>query len=117
MNFCKWNVETPYSSPSGDSRPQGSAYGGAGVGYRKKRMPCCNGADTGFNVTCRESGPTSDWWHVARKLREPLVWGKANERCTTGRVRPQHCRKTCTTAVGVYREGRSGSIPSSRVSD
>ena len=49
--FCKWNVETPYSSPSGDSRPQGSAYGGAGVGSRKKRMPCCNGADTGFNVT------------------------------------------------------------------
>ena len=21
--FCKWNVETPYRSPSGDSRPQG----------------------------------------------------------------------------------------------
>ena len=74
--LCKWNVETPYRSPSGDSRPQGFANGGAGVGYWKKRMPCCNGADTGFNVTRRESGPTSDWWYVARKLVEPLVWGE-----------------------------------------
>ena len=32
-------------------------------------------------------------------------------------MRPQHCRKTCTTAAGVYREGRSGRIPSCWVSD
>ena len=42
-------------------------------------MPCCNGTDTGFNVTRHESGPTSDWWYVAGKFGEPLLWGKAND--------------------------------------
>ena len=27
------------------------AYGSAGLGGRKKRMPSCNGVDTGLNVT------------------------------------------------------------------
>ncbi len=44
----------------------------------------CNGVDTGFNVTRRKGEPTSDRWYVARKLGEPLMWEKANERCTTG---------------------------------
>ena len=51
------------------------------------------------------------------KVRRTVSVGKANERCNTGRVRPQHCRKTRTAAADVYREGRSGSILSSRVSD
>ena len=73
--LCKWNVATPYRSLRGQQAAR-SAYGGAGIRYRKKRMPRCNGADTGFNVTRRESGPTSDWWYVARKLVELLVWGE-----------------------------------------
>jgi hypothetical protein len=47
-------------------------------------MPFCNRTDTGFDVTRRESEPTSDRWYVARKLGEPLMWGKANGRCITG---------------------------------
>jgi len=47
-------------------------------------MPFCNRTDTGFKVTRRESEPTSDRWYVARKLGEPLMWGKANGRCITG---------------------------------
>ena len=50
MYFCKWNVETPYRSLPGQQAAK-SAYGGAGVGYWKKRMLRCNGVDTGFNVT------------------------------------------------------------------
>jgi len=58
MNFCKWNVETPYSSPSGDSRPpRFCLMVVAGVGYRKKRMPCCNGADTGLKCPDAKAGP------------------------------------------------------------
>ena len=48
--FCKRNVETPYRSLRGQQAAR-SAYGDAGVGYWKKRMLRCNGADTGFNVT------------------------------------------------------------------
>lgn len=36
-------------------------YGDASLGYRKKRMLCCNGADTRFNVTGCESKLTFDW--------------------------------------------------------
>jgi hypothetical protein len=50
-----------------------SAYGGAGLGCRKKRMPCCNGGDTGCNITRHESEPTSDWSYIAREFGEPLV--------------------------------------------
>lgn len=38
----------------------------------KKRMPLCNGADTGFNVTRHESEPTSDECLFARKYGEHL---------------------------------------------
>jgi hypothetical protein len=79
----QWNVETSYRSLRGQQAVK-PANGGAGVGCRKKRMPPCNGADTGFKVTRRESEPTSDRWYVARKLGEPLMWGKANGRCITG---------------------------------
>jgi len=49
-----------------------SAHGGAGWGCRKKRRLCCNGMDTGLNVTRRESEPTSDWSYIARECAEPL---------------------------------------------
>jgi hypothetical protein len=44
----------------------------AGLRCRKKRRPCCNGADTGCNITGRESEPTSDGCLVARNLEKPL---------------------------------------------
>lgn len=50
--------------------------GGAGLGGRKKRMPSCNGADTGFNVTRHESEPTSDWSFFAREHAEPMRKGR-----------------------------------------
>ena len=75
------NVETPYTSRRcrGEGVPFGrtteaSSGGGtvrcrdrcAGLRCRKKRMPRCNGADTGCSLTGRESGPTSDWSFIAR---------------------------------------------------
>ncbi|MDE1466103.1 hypothetical protein [Spartinivicinus poritis] len=47
-----------------------STEGGAGMGCWKKRMQCCNSADTGLNVTCRENGLTSDWSLFAREFVE-----------------------------------------------
>jgi len=46
------------------------------LGGRKKRMPSCNGADTGFNVTRHESEPTSDWSFFAREHAEPMRKGR-----------------------------------------
>jgi hypothetical protein len=46
------------------------AYNHAGMGYQKKRMPFCNGKDTGLNVTWHESEPTSDWSFFAREFGE-----------------------------------------------
>ena len=42
--FCKRNVGIPYRSLRGQQAAK-SAYGGAGVGTRRKRTPLCNGAD------------------------------------------------------------------------
>src|ERR1700722_11389512 len=71
-HFCKWNVETPYRSLWGQqtARP---AHGGAGTGTRKKRMPGCNGRDTGCNITRRESGQTSSWSLLTREFAEPSI--------------------------------------------
>ncbi|TLM73390.1 hypothetical protein FDY93_19055 [Microbulbifer harenosus] len=52
---------------------------GAGVGDWKKRMPRCNGADTGSNFARRESEQTSSWCLIAREAGEPILWGKAND--------------------------------------
>jgi hypothetical protein len=46
MYFCKWNVEIPYCPLRGQHAAK-SAYGGAGVGTRTKRMPPCNRANRG----------------------------------------------------------------------
>lgn len=45
-----------------------SAYGDAGLGCRKKRMPLCNGADTGCNIPQRESEPTSGGSFIVREF-------------------------------------------------
>ena len=67
----KRNLETPYRSRHGSGqRAVRHAYGGAGLGCWKKRMPCCNGADTGLKVTRHESEPTSDGSFIARKCVE-----------------------------------------------
>jgi len=42
-------------------------------------MPPCNEMDTGLKVTRRESVPTSSRSWIARKFREPNLWGKAND--------------------------------------
>jgi hypothetical protein len=68
-------VETPYLSRKGKQAAR-RAYGGAGLGCRKKRRPFCNGADTGFNVTRHESEQTSDWCLFAREYGERLKRGK-----------------------------------------
>jgi hypothetical protein len=38
----------------------------AGRGWGSKRMPGCNGRDTGCDITRRESGPTSPWSFFTR---------------------------------------------------
>ena len=68
--FCKRNVETPYRSLRGQQAAR-SAYGGAGVGTRSKRMPFCNGADRGCDIILRESGQTSSWSLFTREFAEP----------------------------------------------
>ncbi len=53
------------------------AYGVAGMGCRKKRMPLCNEADTGLKVTWCEIKPTSDRSVMARKFVESTVMGES----------------------------------------
>jgi hypothetical protein len=43
------------------------------LGCQKKRRPCCNGTDTGLNVTRHESAPTSDGSFIAREEVEPTL--------------------------------------------
>ncbi len=52
------------------------AHGGAGVGSRRKRMPSCNGADTGSEFARRESEQTSRRYLPARESEEPYYGGK-----------------------------------------
>ncbi len=71
---------TPHTSRSGtwkprtapgsgrDSGSQGPPMAVAGLGCRKKRMPRCNGADTGLKVPRRESEPTSGRSFIAREF-------------------------------------------------
>ena len=70
------NMETRYSSLRGKIFARKSdSY--VGLGGWKKRMPSCNGVDTGLNVTRHESGPTSDWSVIARKFGEPFIMRKS----------------------------------------
>jgi len=70
MLLSKRNVETLYFPRLAGKLTARNAYRGAGLGGRKKRMPSCNGMDTGFNVTRRENEPTSDWSFMAREFKE-----------------------------------------------
>jgi hypothetical protein len=42
------------------------------LGYWKKRMPSCNGWDTGCNITWHENELTSNWSFFAREIIEPF---------------------------------------------
>lgn len=89
----------------------------AGLGCRKKRRPRCNGADTGCNITGRESEPTSDGSFSARESDEP----PAGENADGGALRGTWCalcfrrmgrhrlaprRAAGTAAADAYRAGR-----------
>ncbi len=52
---------------TGGKQIASDAHGGAGVGFWKKRMPSCNGADTGSGFARRESEQTSRWCLSAKK--------------------------------------------------
>jgi hypothetical protein len=69
MNLKRRNVETPYHSLRGQQAAR-FAFGDAGLGCRKKRMPDDNGPDTGCNITRHESAPTSDGSYLARESME-----------------------------------------------
>ncbi len=62
--------------PTGGKQIASDAHGGAGVGFWKKRMPSCNGADTGSEFARRESEQTSRWCLFARELEEPYSGGR-----------------------------------------
>lgn len=66
--LLKWNVLTLVLLLWGQrvARP---AYGGAGVGCRKKRKRRCNGGDTDL-----ERDPTRKWAEVRRVLGGKRVW-------------------------------------------
>lgn len=53
------------------------AYGGAGVGSWRKRMPLCNGADTGSEFARRESEQTSKGCLIARKYMGTALNGES----------------------------------------
>jgi hypothetical protein len=59
------NTVSPYSSLRG-KRTARNADGGAGRGCRRKRKPCCNGADTGSGFARHENEQTSDRCFFAR---------------------------------------------------
>jgi hypothetical protein len=67
----------PVSLPLRGQPVARQTYGGAGLGYWKKRMPRCNGSDTGCNITRHESEPTSNWSYIARESVEPWLMRKS----------------------------------------
>ncbi len=56
------------------------AHGGAGVGSTRKRMPPCNGADTGSEFARRESEQTSKRCLSAKKSTGTIVNRESNRR-------------------------------------
>ena len=85
--FRKWNVGIPYRSLWGQQTAR-FAYGGAGVGTRKKRTPSCNRMDRGCNIIPRESGQTSSWSLVTRAFIEPSEQEESKWTQQHWRVRP-----------------------------
>lgn len=74
------NRVSPYPRRTTGKPTAREADGGAGKGRRRKRTPPCNGADTGLNVTGRESEQTSAVVPYHEKPAEPSEGGMANER-------------------------------------
>jgi hypothetical protein len=72
------------------------AVGDAELRGRKKRMPLCNGADTGFKVTRPERELTSIWCPAVKPPGEPPQEGKqmtpSKERWCPFRLRVRGCR-------------------------
>jgi hypothetical protein len=72
------------------------AVGDAELRGWKKRMPFCNGADTGFKVTRPERELTSIWCPAVKPPGEPHQEGKqmtpSQERWCTFRLRVRDCR-------------------------
>src|SRR5215468_12377848 len=117
-----WNVETPYIprrrlAPASELAAR-RADRCAGLRCRKKRTPCCNGADTGCNITGRESEPTSDGCLVARELDKPLERENADGRAfghlvrslpsgTGGRKRVSRRSRRSRTSAGSCESGLS----------
>src|SRR5262245_37050266 len=52
-------LPAPYAKGVEGKRAARQAHGAAGKGGGRKRMPPCNGADRGCDITPRESGQTS----------------------------------------------------------
>ena len=81
--FHKRNVETPCRSLHGQQAAR-SAYGGPGTGTGRKRMPGCNGRDTGCNITRRESGRLPHGLSSPGSWQNHLYGRNANECSNTG---------------------------------
>ncbi len=68
---------TPGPSPFMGRLTVRQAVGGLGREAYKKRMPCCNGGDTGCNIPGSVRRLTFGWCLVTRTQRGSVVWGKA----------------------------------------
>ncbi len=66
--------------PTGGKPIASEAHGGAGVGSRRKRMPPCNGADTGSEFARRESEQTSKRCLSAKKCMGTILNRESNRR-------------------------------------
>lgn len=66
----------PVALPFYGKSTERKAVGVAGRGMQKKRMPSCNGADTGCDITRRESEQTSARSFMARELDQSMNAGK-----------------------------------------
>lgn len=117
--FRKRNVETPYRSLRGQQavRP---AHGGAGTGSGKKRMPGCNGRDTGATSPDAKAGRLPHGLSSPESLQNHLYGRKANEcsnmgACTFWRDVGRHQLGRSATpgkkAAVAYGEGGTGRPP------
>jgi hypothetical protein len=80
--------------PTGGKPIASDAHGGAGVGSWKKRMPCCNGADTGSEFARRESEQTSRRCLSAEKCPRTIL---NRERIGKRRFRSTVCAPSPST--------------------
>jgi hypothetical protein len=68
----------PISPPEYSGRlTERQIVGGVGVGFGKKRMPACNGLDTGSKFARLEREQTSHWCPITRNMIELPLMRKA----------------------------------------